>query len=47
MAVDVADAIAGVSIFSNLKKEDLQRITRKSRHCDFKPGEINIAEGTQ
>ena len=45
MAIDVADAIAGVSLFSHLKKEDLQRITQKSRRCDFKVGEIIITEG--
>jgi hypothetical protein len=45
MAIDAADAIAGVSIFSHLKKKDLQRIAKKSRYCSFKPGEAVIEEG--
>ena len=42
MAVDVADALSRVSIFSHLKKKDLQSITKKSRYCSYKPGEIVI-----
>ena len=45
MTIDVADALSGVSIFSHLQKEDLQRITKKSRYCSFKAGEIVIQEG--
>ncbi|MBW2410199.1 MAG: cyclic nucleotide-binding domain-containing protein [Deltaproteobacteria bacterium] len=45
MTIDVADALSRVSIFSHLKQEDLQRITKKSRFCSFKAGEIVIAEG--
>ena len=47
MAINVADALSRVSIFSHLKKEDLQRITEKSRYCSFNPGEMVIKEGEQ
>ena len=45
MAIDVTDALSRVSIFSHLKQEDLQRITKKSRYCSFEAGEIVIKEG--
>jgi len=40
-----ADYLAGVSIFSNFKKEDLQRLAEKSRYCCFKMGDVIICEG--
>jgi CRP-like cAMP-binding protein len=39
------DFLAGVSIFSNFKREDLQRLADKSRYCCYKMGDIIISEG--
>jgi len=40
-----ADFLAGVSIFSNFKREDLQRLADKSRYCSYKMGDLIISEG--
>ena len=40
-----ADYLAEVSIFSNFKKEDLQRLAKKSRSCFFNMGDVIINEG--
>jgi signal-transduction protein with cAMP-binding, CBS, and nucleotidyltransferase domain len=40
-----ADYLARVPIFSNFKKEDLQRLANKSQHCSFKMGDEIITEG--
>ena len=40
-----ADYLAKVSIFSNFKKEDLQRLAKKSRYCSYKMGDVIISEG--
>jgi CRP/FNR family cyclic AMP-dependent transcriptional regulator len=39
------DLLAGVSIFSNFKREDLQRLADKSRYCCYKMGDVIISEG--
>jgi CRP/FNR family cyclic AMP-dependent transcriptional regulator len=39
------DFLAGVSIFSNFKREDLQRLADKSRYCCYKMGDVIISEG--
>jgi len=43
--MDEADFLAGVSIFSNFKREDLQRLAAKSRYCCYKMGDVIISEG--
>lgn len=40
-----ADLLAKVSIFSHLNEEDLQRIAKKSRYCQFNIGDVIIKEG--
>ncbi len=40
-----ADYLAKISIFSNFKKEDLQRLAKKSRYCSYKMGDVIISEG--
>jgi CRP/FNR family cyclic AMP-dependent transcriptional regulator len=44
-AMNETDFLAGVSIFSNFKREDLQRLADKSRYCCYKMGDIIISEG--
>ena len=39
------DFLAGVSIFSNFKREDLQRLADKSRYCCYEMGDVIISEG--
>lgn len=39
------DYLAGVSIFSCFKKQDLQRLAKKSRYYVFKMGDVIIKEG--
>ena len=43
--MNAADYLAGVSIFTNFKIEDLQRLAEKSRYCCFKMGDVIICEG--
>jgi CRP-like cAMP-binding protein len=43
--VDQADYLAGVSIFSNFKQEDLQRLAKKSRSYSYDMGDVIITEG--
>lgn len=45
MTMDAVASLAGVSLFSHLKKKDLLRLTKKSRYCSFKPGDVIIGEG--
>jgi CRP-like cAMP-binding protein len=45
MALSKLDYLARVSIFAHLKNEDLRRLTEKSQHCSFTPGETIIMEG--
>ena len=40
-----ADYLAKISIFSNFKKEDLQRLAKKSRYCSYNMGDVIIKEG--
>jgi CRP-like cAMP-binding protein len=40
-----ADYLAEVSLFSNFKKEDLQRLAKKSRFCSYSIGDVIISEG--
>jgi signal-transduction protein with cAMP-binding, CBS, and nucleotidyltransferase domain len=40
-----ADYLAGISIFSNFKQEDLQRLAKKSRYCSYEMGDVIIREG--
>ena len=40
-----ADYLAKISIFSNFKKEDLQRLAEKSRYCSYNMGDVIISEG--
>ena len=40
-----AEYLAEISIFSNFKKEDLQRLAQKSRYCNYKMGDVIIGEG--
>jgi len=40
-----ADYLAKISIFSNFKKEDLQRLAQKSRYCSYNMGDVIIKEG--
>lgn len=40
-----ADYLAEVSIFSNFKKEDLQRLAKKSRSYSYNMGDVIINEG--
>jgi CRP/FNR family cyclic AMP-dependent transcriptional regulator len=44
-AINETDFLAGVSIFSNFKREDLQRLADKSRYCCYKMGDVIISEG--
>jgi CRP/FNR family cyclic AMP-dependent transcriptional regulator len=44
-AMNETDFLAGVSIFSNFKREDLQRLADKSRYCCYKMGDVIISEG--
>ncbi|UCD81034.1 MAG: cyclic nucleotide-binding domain-containing protein [Desulfobacterales bacterium] len=43
--MNAADFLAEVSLFSNFRKEDLQRLAKKSRSCFFKIGDVIINEG--
>ena len=45
MMMSEADYLARVSIFSNFKQEDLQRLAKKSRQCSYKMGDVIIREG--
>lgn len=45
MMMKKEDYLAGVSIFSQFTKKDLQRLAKKSRYCSFKIGEVVIREG--
>jgi CRP-like cAMP-binding protein len=45
MTSNRADHLARVSIFANFRKEDLQRLAEKSRHCSFEMGDLIITEG--
>ena len=45
MMMNEADYLAGISIFSNFKKEDLQRLAKKSRYCSYRMGDVIISEG--
>ncbi len=40
-----ADYLAEISIFSDFKREDLQRLAHKSRYCSYKMGDVIIGEG--
>ena len=40
-----ADYLAKISIFSNFKQEDLQRLAQKSRYCFYEMGDVIINEG--
>jgi CRP-like cAMP-binding protein len=40
-----ADHLAKVAIFSNFKKEDLQRLAKKSQYCFYEMGDVIIREG--
>jgi CRP-like cAMP-binding protein len=40
-----ADYLAKISIFTNFKKEDLQRLAEKSRSCSYNMGDVIISEG--
>ena len=40
-----ADYLAETSLFSNFKKEDLQRLAEKSRYCSYNMGDVIIREG--
>jgi len=43
--MDKTDFLAKVSIFSHMKKADLQRIADLARYQDFREGEVIINEG--
>ena len=43
--MNAADFLAEVSLFSNFRKEDLQRLAKKSRSCFFQIGDVIINEG--
>jgi CRP-like cAMP-binding protein len=45
MALKRADFLATVSLFSHLKREELQRLANQSRYCSFKFGDVIIREG--
>ncbi len=45
MALKKVDFLATVSLFSHLKKEELQRLASKSRYCSYKFGDVIIREG--
>ena len=45
MGSEKVDYLATVSLFSHLKKEELQRLANQSRYCSFKFGDIIINEG--
>lgn len=45
MMMNEADYLAKISIFSNFKKEDLQRLAQKSRYCFYNMGDVIINEG--
>ena len=40
-----ADYLAGISIFAEFKREDLQRLAKKSRYCSYEMGDVIIREG--
>ena len=44
MTLSTVDWLASVSIFSHLKNEDLQRLSKESRYCSFTPGDLIIME---
>ena len=41
------DFLSGVSIFSQMKEEDLERIANQARPHAFKRGDVIITEGEQ
>ena len=41
------DYLAKISIFSNFKKEDLNRLAKKSRFCCYNLGDVIICEGAR
>ena len=45
MVSEKVDYLATVSLFSHLRKEELQRLANQSRYCEFKFGEVIIQEG--
>jgi signal-transduction protein with cAMP-binding, CBS, and nucleotidyltransferase domain len=45
MMMNAADYLAKISIFSNFKQEDLQRLAKKSRYCSYKMNDVIISEG--
>ena len=45
MTMKKEDYLAGVSIFANYKRKDLQRLAKRSRYCFFKMGDVIINEG--
>ncbi len=40
-----ADFLAKVSVFSHMKKEDLERIAKQTRYHEFQEGDVIISEG--
>ena len=40
-----ANYLAKIAIFSDFKKEDLQRLAEKSRYCSYTMGDVIIREG--
>jgi signal-transduction protein with cAMP-binding, CBS, and nucleotidyltransferase domain len=45
MVSDKTDILATVSLFSHLKREELQRLANQSHYCSFKFGDVIIREG--
>ena len=45
MGFEKADYLATVSLFSHLRKEELQRLANQSHYCTFKFGDVIIREG--
>lgn len=45
MASEKVDYLTTVSLFSQLKEEELQRLANQSRFCSFKFGDVIIREG--
>lgn len=45
MMMNEADYLAGISIFAEFKREDLQRLAKKSRYCSYEMGDVIIREG--
>lgn len=43
--MDEADFLAQVSVFSHMKRKDVQRIAKRARYQDFQAGELIIKEG--